>query len=110
SLGSADWRESLSFLLSLALRVPPRSTLFPCTTLFRSNIQKDIAEKGLEGKMIMQVHDELVFDVPNHEIDEFKAIIENRMKNAIRSEEHTSELQSRENLVCRRLLEKEYEH
>ena len=47
------------------------------------NIQNDITEKGLQGKMIMQVHDELVFDVPNQEIDVFKKIIENRMKNAI---------------------------
>lgn len=49
-------------------------------------IQKDIWEKRLKGRMTMQVHDELVFDVPNDEVDTFKVIVENRMKNAIKTE------------------------
>lgn len=47
------------------------------------DIQKDITARSLQGKMIMQVHDELVFDVPQAEIDVFKSIIVERMKNAI---------------------------
>ena len=66
-----------------AINAPIQGSAADLIKIAMINIQKDIAEKGLEGKMIMQVHDELVFDVPNHEIDEFKAIIENRMKNAI---------------------------
>ncbi|MFB5945421.1 DNA polymerase I [Albibacterium profundi] len=49
-------------------------------------IQKDIWEKRLKGRMTMQVHDELVFDVPRDEVDTFKVIVENRMKNAINTE------------------------
>lgn len=49
-------------------------------------IQKDISEKELKGRMTMQVHDELVFDVPRDEVDTFKVIVENRMKNAINTE------------------------
>lgn len=47
------------------------------------HIQQDIQDQKLIGQMIMQVHDELVFDIPTAEIDAFKAIIFNRMKNAI---------------------------
>lgn len=49
-------------------------------------IHNDIKERGLKGKMTMQVHDELVFDVPKDEIETFKKIIELRMKNAIQTE------------------------
>src|SRR3982751_2820896 len=64
------------------IRRPPRSTLFPYTTLFRSNWP----ESG-EGLIIETLSAELVLG-------------------AGRSEEHTSELQSRSDLVCRLLLEK----
>src|SRR2546427_5650400 len=73
------------------IRRPPRSTLFPYTTLFRSSVSRDeqghlrysvFAEGWLQG--------EETWGRPE----------------AIRSEEHTSELQSQSNLVCRLLLEK----
>src|SRR5438477_6129211 len=69
------------------VRRPPRSTLFPYTTLFRSR------PAGGDGQRPRVQGDELraVFDVHEH---------------APRSEEHTSELQSHVNLVCRLLLEK----
>src|SRR2546430_7001874 len=66
------------------IRRPPRSTLFPYTTLFRS---KHLARQELDA-------------VGSH------AAIEDRPGARIRSEEHTSELQSQSNLVCRLLLEK----
>src|SRR2546430_11512201 len=66
------------------IRRPPRSTLFPYTTLFRSN--------GLSDNCQGQTHNG--FRV----IDTFETLT--------RSEEHTSELQSQSNLVCRLLLEK----
>src|ERR1035437_6307494 len=65
------------------IRRPPRSTLFPYTTLFRSKV---------EGK--------LQWDAAK------KQFSNNREANQYRSEEHTSELQSRQYLVCRLLLEK----
>lgn len=46
-------------------------------------IHDDIQKQGLQGKMTMQVHDELVFDVPKGEVDAFRVLIEHRMKTAI---------------------------
>src|SRR5436305_10081971 len=73
----------------LMIRRPPRSTLFPYTTLFRSD--KVIARDLERLKLAPAV------DVTG---------ISARIDNLIRSEEHTSELQSRPHLVCRLLLEK----
>src|SRR5690606_42126766 len=77
-----------SLLFFSMLRPPPRSTLFPSTTLFRS--PADECRDHIDGSW----HN-----------------IQNGSRAAIwpRSEEHTSELQSRENLVCRLLLEKKKE-
>src|SRR2546422_4256287 len=76
------------------IRRPPRSTLFPYTTLFRSGI-----EHGTVA----------VLDRHNrpHEVTTFRRDIKTDGRHAVvRSEEHTSELQSRLHLVCRLLLEK----
>ena len=74
------------------IRRPPRSTLFPYTTLFRSSIQAEdvpeIVEKTVLGG---EVVDRLLYVDP---------------ATKARSEEHTSELQSHHDLVCRLLLEK----
>lgn len=66
-----------------AINAPIQGSAADLIKIAMIHIQQDIQEKGLQGKMIMQVHDELVFDVPNEEIDTFKEIIANRMKNAI---------------------------
>src|SRR5262249_61920804 len=79
---------------SLTLRPPPRSTLFPYTTLFRSRYAQMAAadrELRLAGYE--------VYRLGGHEIAD-------RSQAADRSEEHTSELQSLTNLVCRLLLGK----
>src|SRR2546430_11119643 len=73
------------------IRRPPRSTLFPYTTLFRS-----VAEEKMSS---CQPHPQGAF------LTIFDHIIE-RPLDDVRSEEHTSELQSQSNLVCRLLLEK----
>src|SRR4051812_49871311 len=75
------------------IRRPPRSTLFPYTTLFRS--QRSYA---LERNRRLDPRDHALY---RREHD--------RRYNAWRSEEHTSELQSHVNLVCRLLLEKKKE-
>src|SRR5688572_30978954 len=76
------------------IRRPPRSTLFPYTTLFRS----EIAQASQIGDPIVQtLRDGVILDLRPVEDD---AVTERR------SEEHTSELQSQSNLVCRLLLEK----
>src|SRR2546422_3464129 len=89
------------------IRRPPRSTLFPYTTLFRSQRPQrvDPAER---------VHHALVEEVPppgdDHGARGDHAGIPRRLAeprpDVVRSEEHTSELQSRLHLVCRLLLEK----
>src|SRR5438445_5399556 len=69
------------------IRLPPRSTLFPYTTLFRSLVvaaHMDDEVLGVGGTIVKHV----------------------RQGDEVRSEEHTSELQSRQYLVCRLLLEK----
>src|SRR5258708_18759817 len=89
------------------IRRPPRSTLFPYTTLFRS-IRIALAEKGLADRVEF-----VVIDVPGgaHKRPEFLAINPSAAVPVLelddgRSEEHTSELQSPDHLVCRLLLEK----
>src|SRR5205809_4577773 len=80
------------FFIFLMLRPPPRSTLFPYTTLFRS---LDPHEHGARSPR----------DFWKEKFGPYATDKERREK-AERSEEHTSELQSRLHLVCRLLLEK----
>jgi DNA polymerase-1 len=47
------------------------------------NIHHDLKSKNLRSKMLLQVHDELVFDVLKEELETVKTIVENRMRNAI---------------------------
>src|SRR3712207_7815563 len=78
------------------IRRPPRSTLFPYTTLFRSVLKsRPTMEYYLDFSERMLLAFGGVFELPL-----FIAFL------ALRSEEHTSELQSRQYLVCRLLLEK----
>src|SRR2546422_6770868 len=80
------------------IRRPPRSTLFPYTTLFRSPLQDDprgVAVAGGSGEG--PAHGQVAHQPGPHQA---------RWVVARRSEEHTSELQSRLHLVCRLLLEK----
>src|SRR2546426_5564876 len=78
----------------LMIRRPPRSTLFPYTTLFRSGVER--AGLGRERGRALKVH-------PGEIDDQVRVPREQPFH---RSEEHTSELQSPCNLVCRLLLEK----
>src|SRR5688572_31732390 len=85
--------DSFSFFLCfffLMIRRPPRSTLFPYTTLFRSRVIVVLHHAFGDEDRVLEI-----VPAPRHERDEH-----------VRSEEHTSELQSQSNLVCRLLLEK----
>src|SRR3712207_8839823 len=97
------------------IRRPPRSTLFPYTTLFRSYIPPELREDTGEIEAadkdalpdLVSV-DDVRGDLHVHtNYSDGKGTIESMAEAAIeRSEEHTSELQSRQYLVCRLLLEK----
>src|SRR2546430_12650285 len=77
------------------IRRPPRSTLFPYTTLFRSPLfRQDELER--ERAVVIGEYDR----------NESSRCLPSRTRLGRRSEEHTSELQSQSNLVCRLLLEK----
>src|SRR2546430_6107704 len=86
------------------IRRPPRSTLFPYTTLFRSRHGKgaDAAKKGL-GLARCKIK---LRNGERSRLSEAQHVYDLREKQRSRSEEHTSELQSQSNLVCRLLLEK----
>src|SRR2546430_17332699 len=73
------------FFFFLMIRRPPRSTLFPYTTLFRSPSHFAKGEERPSPRVSLMSH---------------------KSAKPVRSEEHTSELQSQSNLVCRLLLEK----
>src|SRR3712207_8916334 len=95
------------------IRRPPRSTLFPYTTLFRSEIWielKPIMEKHLPTKAQVSIRDSgkgMKADVLDKIFDPFFTTKTVGQGTGLgRSEEHTSELQSRQYLVCRLLLEK----
>src|SRR2546430_7533204 len=72
------------------IRRPPRSTLFPYTTLFRSGLVRAVRGRTVRGRLLLRQAGRAAGG----------AVV------AARSEEHTSELQSQSNLVCRLLLEK----
>src|SRR2546430_3237791 len=76
------------FFFFLMIRRPPRSTLFPYTTLFRSVLRA-------RGRILRRA-----------EILHAIVLLRGTRRRGTRSEEHTSELQSQSNLVCRLLLEK----
>src|SRR3712207_7388578 len=87
------------------IRRPPRSTLFPYTTLFRSQGQGDCGQRGAGRPQHLQQPGRYPGEWKHHQGGE-RWIGEGRVPVAERSEEHTSELQSRQYLVCRLLLEK----
>src|SRR2546427_2205189 len=81
------------------IRRPPRSTLFPYTTLFRSQAEgiRDLTVTGVQTCALPIRSEEHTSELQSQS---------NLVCRIIRSEEHTSELQSQSNLVCRLLLEK----
>src|SRR5690606_41722330 len=85
---------------------PPRATLFPYTTLFRSDAKLRVQMRTEISKLHLKLNTTFIY--VTH--DQTEAMTMGTrivvMKDGFRSEEHTSELQSRENLVCRLLLEK----
>src|SRR2546430_12290811 len=84
------------------IRRPPRSTLFPYTTLFRSNMPEHEPHVGQAASSTLARSSSLT----DSDTASDMALIRSSPVRTVRSEEHTSELQSQSNLVCRLLLEK----
>src|SRR3712207_7027328 len=82
------------------IRRPPRSTLFPYTTLFRSDVNFVLVD--VDVLVAVQIEVQVAVEVGIQVAIEVQRLVVVR----VRSEEHTSELQSRQYLVCRLLLEK----
>src|SRR3712207_7625570 len=90
------------------IRRPPRSTLFPYTTLFRSHHRRFIEHDPMLDPVAQPAGDDqrIVGEpVGNRAVGPAAAVLQS-LRQVPRSEEHTSELQSRQYLVCRLLLEK----
>src|SRR5205085_11546309 len=99
---------TLSFFL-LMLRRPPRSTLFPYTTLFRSHCVQLPPQSTSDSTPFSTLSLQVAFwqTPPLHTcVTQSDALTQRFPSAQARSEEHTSELQSQSNLVCRLLLEK----
>src|SRR2546430_7716036 len=101
-----------SFFFFLMIRRPPRSTLFPYTTLFRSRhgLERVDVEPGVrlvQDRELGLEHCELQ-DLVALLLAPGEPVVHRARRS--RSEEHTSELQSQSNLVCRLLLEKKKQH
>src|SRR3712207_8192879 len=98
----------------LMIRRPPRSTLFPYTTLFRSRVRDQVGREkvilGLSGGVDSSVAAALIHKAIGDQLTcvfvDTGLLRLDEAKQVMRSEEHTSELQSRQYLVCRLLLEK----
>src|SRR5690606_41691676 len=100
----------VNYFILLIIPRPPRSTLFPYTTLFRSNEQIAQAVQDLDSDDAVYILEDLDAEDRDEILAQLPFTERIRLRRALdypeRSEEHTSELQSRENLVCRLLLEK----
>src|SRR5690348_17667873 len=93
------------------LRRPPRSTLFPYTTLFRSaGVNGECSSRRAHFFQKAQCMSTIIFDILKYRsyfiISFFRLKPVVAIRSEVRSEEHTSELQSPVHLVCRLLLEK----
>src|SRR3712207_8332537 len=92
------------------IRRPPRSTLFPYTTLFRSHHVGDDEEADLAARQRREemLDPDVAVDAVERQREHARADEDEENEGGqLRSEEHTSELQSRQYLVCRLLLEKQ---
>src|SRR5690625_5834616 len=81
-----------------AINAPMQGTAADIIKTAMIDVHQWLREAGLDARIVMQVHDELVLEVAQEQLE--------AVRDGLRSEEHTSELQSRGHLVCRLLLEK----
>ena len=73
-----------NFAERTAINTPVQGTAADIIKVAMINIHNKLKKDGLATKMILQVHDELVFEVPQNELDKVKALVENEMVNAVK--------------------------
>src|SRR3712207_7586875 len=88
------------------IRRPPRSTLFPYTTLFRSSSGGTYSFPSSLARKSRYSPSRLMRNIRSGMASSIALFLDSPLSTSSRSEEHTSELQSRQYLVCRLLLEK----
>src|SRR3712207_8776528 len=98
-------KYTIVFFFFLMIRRPPRSTLFPYTTLFRSSFSTTNPADSDRKSSTESTGVSLKFRVISA-AGPVAGAVDGAIAGTVRSEEHTSELQSRQYLVCRLLLEK----
>ncbi|MBN2412038.1 DNA polymerase I [candidate division KSB1 bacterium] len=80
---NSDNRRIREFAERTAINTPIQGSAADLIKVAMINIQNKIEQKALQSKMIMQVHDELVFEVPGNELETMKALVSTEMENAI---------------------------
>ena len=73
-----------SFAERNAINTPIQGTAADIIKLAMINVHRSMEEKGMQSKMILQVHDELLFDVPTSELEELKPLVEREMMDAMK--------------------------
>ena len=67
-----------------AINTPIQGTAADIIKKAMLDIDRELEERGLKSKMLLQVHDELIFDVPENEIDHMKELVRDRMENVVK--------------------------
>ena len=81
---NSDNRRIREFAERTAINTPIQGSAADMIKVAMINIHRRIQKESLQAKMILQVHDELVFDVPKEELDRIKQIVQSEMENAMK--------------------------
>jgi DNA polymerase-1 len=77
-------RQMKSMAERMAINTPIQGTAADIIKKAMLDIDKELNDKGLKSKMLLQVHDELIFDVPENEIDQMKDLVRDKMENVVK--------------------------
>ena len=77
-------RQMKSMAERMAINTPIQGTAADIIKKAMLDIDRELDERGLKSKMLLQVHDELIFDVPQNEIDQMKELVRDKMENVVK--------------------------
>lgn len=81
---NSDNKRVVAFAENAAINTPLQGTAADLIKIAMVNLQKELVKKGLKSKIILQVHDELLLEVPKEEIDTVSKLVRNKMEKAIK--------------------------